>query len=98
MDLKLAKLPDRTPVKITIAMSPQLARKLNLYTELYNVNYPDNDESTADLIPYMLESFLEADRNFAKAFREREGLASPLGTNRGTNRTATQGSNPQKEE
>jgi len=72
MDLKLAKLPDRTPVKIAVTVSPQLGAKLRLYAELYNALYPGDGESIADLIPYMLESFLDADRNFAKAFKEHE--------------------------
>ena len=81
MDLKLAKLPDRTPVKIAVTISPQLAHKLGVYAELYNATYSGNTETVADLIPYMLDSFLDADRNFAKALREREtsGVAlSPL--------------------
>ena len=96
MELKLAKLPDRTPVKIAVTVSPQLARKLNLYTELYNALYPGNDETIVDLIPYMLESFLEADRNFAKAFRESESSGevceSPVVTRkRGQRRSTSEG-------
>ncbi|HEV2561723.1 MAG TPA: DUF2274 domain-containing protein [Rhizomicrobium sp.] len=86
MDLKLAKLPDRTPVKIAITVRPQLGAKLNLYAELYNALYPGDGETIANLIPYMLENFLEADRNFAKAFKERESNgeahASPPETDR----------------
>ena len=79
MELKLAKLPDRTPVKITITASPDLNRKLALYTELYNAHYLGSEETVADLIPFMLADFLDADRNFAKAFKEREanGAAEP---------------------
>lgn len=72
MELKLAKLPDRTPVKIMITVAPELNRKLALYTELYNARYVGNEETAADLIPFMLTNFLEADRNFVKAFKERE--------------------------
>ena len=81
MELKLAKLPDRKPVKIAITVSAELGRKLRVYAELYNELYKiENDgETVPDLIPYMLDNFLEADRNFAKAFRERE-----LGTGSGT--------------
>ncbi|MDE2353331.1 MAG: DUF2274 domain-containing protein [Alphaproteobacteria bacterium] len=35
-DLKLARLPDRTPVKMTITMSPQLAHKLGVYADYPN--------------------------------------------------------------
>ncbi len=69
-DLKLAKLPDRTPVKITITVKPDLNAALQTYAELYRETY-GKAESVAELIPYILESFLETDRSFAKAFKER---------------------------
>lgn len=64
--LKLAKLPDRTPVKIGITVTPDLANTLRDYAALYNQAYADKVE-VADLIPAMLESFLASDRAFAKA-------------------------------
>jgi len=69
-ELKLNRLPDRMPAKITVTVPPDLNKALLLYAELYRESYGD-EESVADLIPYMLQSFLDADRNFAKAFRER---------------------------
>ena len=68
-DIKLAKLPDRTPVKVTITVSPDLNKALHAYAELYREAYGEA-ESVAELIPYILESFLENDRGFAKARRE----------------------------
>ena len=38
-DLKLAKLPDRTPVKIRITVSPDLNKALHAYAELYRETY-----------------------------------------------------------
>jgi len=70
--LKLAKLPDRTPVKITLTVTPDLARALADYAALYNRAYADKAEM-ADLIPAMLETFLASDRAFAKARKEAEG-------------------------
>jgi len=67
-ELKLAKLPDRTPVKITITVSPDLNKALHAYAELYREQYGEA-EPVPELIPYMLESFLAADRGFAKARR-----------------------------
>mgnify|MGYP000848869537 CR=1 FL=1 len=67
--LKLAKLPDRTPVKITIAVSPELNRDLLAYAELYRAAYAAT-EPVAELIPYMLEGFLAADKGFAKARKD----------------------------
>ncbi len=68
-DLKLAKLPDRTPVKITVTVGPDLNRSLHAYAELYRETY-GAAESVGKLIPYILESFLESDRSFAKARKE----------------------------
>jgi hypothetical protein len=65
-ELKLAKLPDRTPAKMTITVSPELIQALREYAELYCTAYGEM-ETVADLIPYMLIGFLESDRAFAKA-------------------------------
>ena len=58
-DLKLPKLPDRTPIKIAISVMPDLFEQLNAYTEIYEVTYGKR-ESVADLIPFMLRAFLES--------------------------------------
>jgi hypothetical protein len=62
-DLKLAKLPDRTPVKITIHIPPDLRQALGDYAEMYAESYGAT-ESIHELIPAMLASFLESDRAF----------------------------------
>ena len=62
-ELKLARLPDRKPVKISITVSPILNQKLGAYAEAYKGAYGD-DEKVSDLIPYMLEQFLNGDRQF----------------------------------
>ena len=64
-ELKLGKLPDRTPVKIAITVSPDLNQALRDYAATYG-----EGESVADLIPFMLSSFLDSDRGFAKARKE----------------------------
>ncbi len=68
-ELKLGKLPDRTPVKITITLSPDLNQALRDYAAIYRATYGEA-ESVADLIPFMLSGFLESDRGFAKARKE----------------------------
>ncbi|MDQ1153461.1 DUF2274 domain-containing protein [Brevundimonas sp. SORGH_AS_0993] len=68
--LKLAKLPDRTPVKITITVMPDLNRALSDYAAVYKEAYGEKAE-VADLIPFMLDAFLAADREFAKARKDR---------------------------
>jgi len=67
-ELKLAKLPDRTPAKITITVSSNLNAALRQYAEIYRATYGEN-EPVAELIPFMLEAFLESDREFLRARR-----------------------------
>ena len=69
--LRLHKLPDRTPVKLTIAVAPDLHRALCDYAEVYRATYGD-EEPVSELIPQMLAAFLTSDRAFTKA---RRGLA-----------------------
>lgn len=67
-DLKLAKLPDRTLVKITIAVSAPLNQTLQQYAETYQARY-GIAETITELIPYMLQAFIEGDAEFKKAKR-----------------------------
>lgn len=64
-ELKLAKLPDRTPVKLVVNGSPELHRLLGDYAEAYRRAY-GKAESVADLVPYILRGFLDGDRAFAR--------------------------------
>ena len=61
--MKLNKLPDRTPVKIAITVSPELHQKLAAYAEAYKEEYGE-EEKVAELIPFMLGQFLAGDRKF----------------------------------
>ncbi len=67
-DLKLAKLPERKPVKMTINLAPDLHQALTEYAAVYETVY-GRAEPVGNLVPYMLTSFLESDRGFAKARR-----------------------------
>lgn len=68
--LKLARLPDRTPVKLAIRLSPELHRALADYSRVYAAVY-GRKESVNDLVPAILASFLDSDRAFQTARRER---------------------------
>lgn len=68
-ELKLSRLPDRTPVKVTITLPPGLKKALDDYATLYGEVY-GQAEPVHELIPAMLESFLEADRTFVRRRRE----------------------------
>jgi hypothetical protein len=67
-DMRLPKLADRTPVKITIAVSPDLNQGLSDYAVLYQETY-GQAEPVQELIPAMLASFLDADKAFARRRR-----------------------------
>lgn len=69
VSLKLGKLPDRTPAKISITVSAELNQALRDYATLYRATYGEA-ESVAELIPFMLEAFLESDRAFARARKD----------------------------
>jgi hypothetical protein len=73
-DLKLPRLPDRTPVKLAISVSPDLHQALDEYAALYAETY-GRKEPVAELIPAMLTAFLESDRAFA-----RNRKSKPFGT------------------
>lgn len=73
--MKLARLPDRNPVRITFAAMPDLNAALQEYALAYKAAYGEA-ASVPDLIPAMLESYLEGDREFAKA-RKAGGQVAP---------------------
>lgn len=69
--IRLPKLPERTPVKLAISITPELHQALLDYAELYQAAY-GQEEPVAELVPAMLATFLDADRTFA---RHRRGVA-----------------------
>lgn len=70
--LRLRKLPDRTPVKLTVSVAPELHQALLDYAALYGEVY-GQAEPVAELIPAMLAGFLDADKAFT---RRRRGQTS----------------------
>lgn len=71
-EIKLARLPDRTPIKIGIAILPELHERLMAYAAAYAEAY-GVDEPVAELIPAMLAAFLDSDRAFAGRKKPRRG-------------------------
>jgi hypothetical protein len=65
-ELKLGKLPDRTPVKLAITVTPDLHQMLQDYATLYAAAY-GREEAVAELVPAMLAAFLESDRTFTRS-------------------------------
>lgn len=68
--LKIGPLPDTTPVKLTIAVDPDVNADLELYAQIYEEMYKEK-ASVAALIPSMLEAFLASDSGFKKARKAR---------------------------
>ena len=66
--IKLARLPDRTPAKLSIALPPDLHQALVAYASFYADSY-GREEPVAELVPAMLAAFLESDRAFQAALR-----------------------------
>jgi hypothetical protein len=68
--LKLPRIPDRTPVKLTILVPPELNESLNDYAAAYQEAY-GAVASVAELVPAMLASFIASDREYGRARRAR---------------------------
>ncbi|MEM9573267.1 MAG: DUF2274 domain-containing protein [Pseudomonadota bacterium] len=69
MSLRLGKLPDRTPVKLTIAVDPELHAALTDYAAIYEQSYGAK-ERVEDLAPFMLDGFLNGDAAFKRARKQ----------------------------
>ena len=81
--MKLTQLPDRIPVKLTVTLQPDLKKALDDYAALYARTY-GSQEPVAELVPFMLESFLKADAGFRRGRKELdvEPVIIPLATKR----------------
>jgi len=75
MSLRLDRLPDRTPVRMSLSLDPELARALSDYAEIYRQTYGAEEKPEA-LIPAMIESFLASDAGFKRARRALHANAS----------------------
>lgn len=75
MNLRLAPIPDRTPVKLTLALDPDTHAALTDYAAIYLSTY-GQEERPETLAAAMIESFLASDAGFR---RVRKGLPAPGG-------------------
>lgn len=85
MSLRLSQLPDRTPVRMTISMDPNLAAALSDYAKIYERTYGETEKPEA-LIPAMLETFLSTDSGFKRARKSLSRNAKTGDDTHGTNR------------
>lgn len=61
--MKLPRLPDRNPVRLTISVMPDLNGALVAYAEAYKAVYGEA-VTVIDLIPEILKGYLASDREF----------------------------------
>ena len=73
--MKLGKLPDRTPVKMNVVLTPSLAKRVREYADFYAETY-GNKEEVVELIPFILEAFLDGDTAFKKEKKKVNGTKS----------------------
>ncbi len=69
MSIRLPRLPERGAVKITFTAGPELKAALTDYAEIYARTYGQKEDIT-QLIPFMLEAFMNADTGFKRARRQ----------------------------
>ncbi|MEM7730162.1 MAG: DUF2274 domain-containing protein [Pseudomonadota bacterium] len=64
--LRIARLPDLTPVKMTVHFEPETHRMLEDYATLYAQSYGEAITPVA-LVPTMIATFLASDAWFKRA-------------------------------
>ncbi len=64
--LKIRKIPDRTPVKITLSLPPEIHSDLLIYAEIYQKEH-GSVETPQILAVQMITSFIQSDGGFRKA-------------------------------
>lgn len=68
MNLRLGKLPDRTPARLTLALDPETHAALTDYAAIYQATY-GHEERAETLAAAMIENFLASDAGFKRARR-----------------------------
>ena len=75
MSLRIGQLPDRTPVRLTVSVDPDLASALADYAAIYAETY-GAEEKPETLVPAMLDMFLSSDAGFKRARKALHARAS----------------------
>ncbi|MDR6623810.1 DUF2274 domain-containing protein [Caulobacter segnis] len=73
-DLRLGKLPNRTPSKLTLSLWPELDERLRLYAERHSAQ-TGQVVSAADIAPHILADYIEGDREFARVLKASKAKA-----------------------
>jgi hypothetical protein len=73
-ELKIRELPNEKPVKMTVALPPDVYCDLLAYVALLSCN--DGVMDPARLVAPMLRQFMMSDKGFARARRKAKGPSS----------------------
>lgn len=66
MSLKIGAIPDRTPVKLSLSLSPDVHDALQDYASIHEKEF-GQQAPVADLAVLMIERFLASDAQFKRA-------------------------------
>jgi len=64
--LRIGKLPDLTPVKLTVSLDREVHQMLEDYARIYSESYGEAVKPS-ELIPSMIAGFLASDNGFKRA-------------------------------
>ena len=64
--LRIGKLPNLTPIKLTVSLSREVHEMLEDYARVYRDSYGDAVKP-AELVPFIIKGFLAADNGFKRA-------------------------------
>lgn len=64
--LRIGKLPDLTPVKMTVSLDREIHEMLEDYARIYGESY-EEAVKPAELVPSMIAGFLASDNGFKRA-------------------------------
>ena len=67
--LRIGKLPDLTPVKLTVSLDREVHQMLEDYARIYGESYGETIKP-AELVPSMIAGFLATDNGFKRARKE----------------------------
>lgn len=73
-ELKIRELPDEKPVKMTVALPPDVHRDLLAYAALLSGS--DGATDPARLVAPMLRQFMMSDKGFARVRRKEKAVVS----------------------
>jgi len=73
-ELKIRELPDEKPVKMTVALPPDVHRDLLAYAALLSGR--DGTTDPVRLVALMLRQFMISDKGFVRARRKEKAVVS----------------------